>query len=78
MQGTFTQISSQVVAVFVSQREADTYIVRKAWSYKERGASEVIVVSSDRQIVIGVGLAVCSTCFHAELASPIDEVLWFV
>ncbi|KAF5842595.1 hypothetical protein DUNSADRAFT_6445 [Dunaliella salina] len=53
-EGTFTQVSKRVVAVFVSQSEADTYLVKKAWSYKEKGASEVVVVSSDSQVLIGV------------------------
>eukprot|EP00983_Pelagomonas_calceolata_P044467 1139304-Pelagomonas_calceolata.AAC.2 len=54
MQGTFRQVSKRVVAVFVSRSEADTYLVKKAWSYKEKGASEVVVVSSDNQVLIGV------------------------
>eukprot|EP00967_Tisochrysis_lutea_P070352 scaffold92779_cov20-Tisochrysis_lutea.AAC.2 len=53
MQGTFRQVSKRVVAVFVSRSEADTYLVKKAWSYKEKGASEVVVVSSDNQVLIG-------------------------
>jgi hypothetical protein len=62
-QGTFTQVSPQVVAVFVTRSEADTYIVKKAWSHKKKGASEVIVVSSDRQIIIGVRIT--KVCFMA-------------
>uniref|UniRef100_A0A7S3R5C6 NYN domain-containing protein n=2 Tax=Dunaliella tertiolecta TaxID=3047 RepID=A0A7S3R5C6_DUNTE len=53
-EGTFRQVSKRVVAVFVSRSEADTYLVKKAWSYKEKGASEVVVVSSDNQVLIGV------------------------
>lgn len=53
-QGTFRHVSDLVVAVFTSRQEADSYLVSKAWDYKERGAEAVVVVSSDRQVVIGV------------------------